>query len=737
MKNPLLTVFASLLAFGTASLIHAASIVSVNYTPEASVMSPEELAGAPGVRTGYWNNALTLGANTSYELVAGSIMDNQGIPVTGLGISLFTGNAGSTSQRGNPPGGTAPALVNDGRMFRTVTDKFEGAEGSISITGIPYAKYSLYFYVYPDSAGGGERGGYFTVTNGAGVAQTRWLKGGTGANQTIPLPNPDTGEGYIQSKTATKPSTFADIQAGHYVVLSDLTDANIVVYYSAVGSGAGGVTGGDTVRRLKFSGFQITEATTAALTGLSLATPIPMLYTGNPQSFTVPLVGNYSDGSTAPLGGATGVSYASSDLRVFTVSSQGQIQPGQSGNANLEVRYQTHSLTQQVSVIGPVAVRPILPVDPLYRGARNLQVTALADFPDGQFDVNVTRFAGVAFSGGPASVVTVSTNGLLNAVGEGAFTLSATYAGVQGQNDAAGTVLPYDPPQPEDGKLALSFNLLSGQAMAFDHLSGAPGVRVGYWNNIAGLTGSRNTVTLDPAATFDSAGQTHEGLRVSVTGGTGGPSTRGTQSGNESTMFYGVYDQYNGIPGSIQITGLPFANYDAYFYVVSGDADNRPGHFSVGEQTRWVLNTRSFGIPDNDGAGYVESVTTNTPISVAEIEPGNYVRFPNLSGTSLNVQFVADGADVIADADASAPRLKFSGFQIIGVPAPALKAARVDASHIRISWPASATGYVLKSNTVLNGAWNAVGTTPTADGNNLTVTVPVDASGAYFILHKP
>lgn len=737
MRSFVFSFLAMSAGLATAAPLEAAGIISVNYTTEAGAMLPEDVAGAPGVRTAYWNNAFTGGANTTYGLVDGTVYDHQGAVISGLSISLFTGNGGSTTQRGNPPGGTAPALVNDGRMFRNVTDKFEGAEGSITLNGIPYAQYDLYFYAYPDAGGGGERGGYFTVTNSTGVAQTRWLKGGTGANTTVPLPNPDTGEGYLESRTATPPASFADIQAGQFVVLSDLTDPYVEVYYTAVGAGAGGVAGGDGVRRLKVSGFQIVEATSAALTGLALASPIPSLYSGNPQGFPVPLVGSYADGSTAPLSGAAGVVYGSSDSNVFTVTAEGRIQPHAVGAANLQVRYEGHSLTEPVSVVGPVAIRPVLQVEPLYLGARNLQITLLADFPDGQTDVNATAFGGVTFAGTPASVITVSTSGLLNTVGEGAFNLSASYAGVVGQTEPAGVVLPYDPPQPEDGKVAFSFNIQSGQTMAFNHLAGAPGVRVGYWNNIVGLTGSMNTVNLESGAIYDSAGRTYDGLMAAVTGGTGLASTRGTQSGNESTMFFGVYDQFNGTPGQIQVTGLPFASYDAYFYAVSGDADNRPGHFKIGDQTRWILNTRSLGIPDNDGFGYVEAVNTTPPSSVAEVQPGNYVMFPNLTGSTLNVEFVADGADVVPDADAAAPRLKFSGFQLVGVLAPVLEVSRGGTSQLRLAWPASASGFGLESNTVLDGTWTTVDLAPTREGDQLTVTVPTTGAAAYYRLARP
>ncbi|MBM3879156.1 MAG: hypothetical protein FJ387_05485 [Verrucomicrobia bacterium] len=622
-------------------------------------------------------------------------------------------------------------------MFQTVTDKFQPAEGTITINGIPYPEYQLYFYVYPDSGGGGERGGYFTLTAGDGTVHTRWLKGGTGPNTTIPLPDPATGSGYVLSTTSIQPATFGDVQAGHYVVISGLTDANVMVRYTAVGAGAGGVSGGDGTRRLKVSGFQIVETIRAPVTSLALASPIPGLYAGNPAGYGVQVLATHSDGSTQPLNNLEGATYASSNTAIFTVTSQGVVQPLGAGSAQIEVAFGNLSLSETVTVLRPDRVRPSVAVDPLYVGATEVQIALVADFSDGAVDVNVTKFLGVTFSGGPAGVVEVTAEGLLAAVGAGSYRVGATYAGVSGQADPAGTALPYTPPQPDGGRVAISFNLHSGNRMLFNDLAGAPGVRVGYWNNVSGLTGSRNAVVLAAGAVRDSAGRV-SGLSAEITGGTSGAgaSTRGSQTGHESTMFNGVYDQYNGIPGVIALRGLPFATYDAYFYALSGDADNRVGHFTIGAETRWLVNSRGIPIPDNDGFGYVESQTTTAPTSVFEVDPGNYVKFSNLTGSSLDIAFAADGSEVVFDSD-GAPRLKFAGFQLVGVLAPALRLTWKDPGHLRLAWPAAAQGYTLKSSTALGGAWTTVNLTPTLEGNELTVTLPTDGARAFYVLEKP
>lgn len=70
------------------------------------------------------------------------------------------------------------------------------------------------------------------------------------------------------------------------------------------------------------------------------------------------------------------------------------------------------------------------------------------------------------------------------------------------------------------------------------------------------------------------------------------------------------------------------------------------------------------------------------------------------------------------------------------VQAIALSASRVG-QNIVISWPASASGYVLESTPALGGAitWSTVSTPPQQVGDQLTVTLGVTNSGQFFRLH--
>lgn len=735
--NSRLAVFSYCIAAGLLLRLdsHAAKVISVSITPSESAMDyTGDIAGAPGVRVIEWSNALTGGGGSTFVFNDGELYDSDSQPVSGLTISIYTGNGGSTSTRGNPPGGTAPALENDGRMLRTVTDKFQGEEGVIAVRGVPFSKYTLYFYAYPDAGGGGERGGYFTLTTTNGTDHTRWLKGGEGANSTIPLPDPATGDGYVVSTTSTQPATFDDIDPGHYVSIPGLTDSDVDIRYSAVGGGAGNVAGGDGARRLKFAGFQIVEASSGQVTELRLDSAIPELYAGNPQGFTALVLAVRDDGSSEPLRNLEGAVFASTDPEVVTVSGQGVVYPGRSGTARLEATYEGLSLSEPVTVLQPTAVRPLVSADPIFLGAFDVPISLLADFPDGAVDVDVSGFQSLLFSGGPAGVVQVTPEGLLTAVGVGDFYVAATYDGVSGETNPAGTILPYDPPQPEDGLVSLGFNLLSGQGMAFNDLAGVPGVRAGYWNNVADMTAG-GTAVLGAGSVRDSTGAVMSTLQVEATGGTGGPSTRGAQDGNESTMFYGVYDQFDGVPGTLVLEGIPFGTYDAYFYVLSGDANNRVGHFTIGDETRWIRNSQAQPIPDNEGNGYLEAETTSVPASVNDVDPGNYVRFEGLRGSSLSVEFVADGSDVLPDSD-GAPRLKFAGLQLVGAPAHRLTDVSLapGPQSIDLTWSA----FVGKIYDIAGSAtpldpdgWNPVITNIVADSHTLTQSVPMSAGYVF------
>jgi hypothetical protein len=73
---------------------------------------------------------------------------------------------------------------------------------------------------------------------------------------------------------------------------------------------------------------------------------------------------------------------------------------------------------------------------------------------------------------------------------------------------------------------------------------------------------------------------------------------------------------------------------------------------------------------------------------------------------------------------------------IVQAAAPSLSATR-EGTNLRITWPASATGYTLQSITNLNlTAWNSLQTPTTPNGANFEVVVPMTGQNQFFRLQK-
>lgn len=214
-------------------------------------MTPAEVAGASGARFANWNNLnVTSGSGSMTNLV-----DSNGAQVTGVSVSLSGGNGSSTFSRG------LASPSNDTRVFDTVYDKFDGTATTVTVTGIPYGAYDVYFYMADDGAA---RGGSFTVGG-----STYYLRGGAGTPTS-------SGTGYVQS-TDTTFNSGADTQA-NYVKFTGLT-GTLTATFTAVNQG-------DSVQRLKFPGFQIVG--TAAPANTAPGTPSGVTITANSStSYTI------------------------------------------------------------------------------------------------------------------------------------------------------------------------------------------------------------------------------------------------------------------------------------------------------------------------------------------------------------------------------------------------------------------------------------------------------------------
>lgn len=73
-------------------------------------------------------------------------------------------------------------------------------------------------------------------------------------------------------------------------------------------------------------------------------------------------------------------------------------------------------------------------------------------------------------------------------------------------------------------------------------------------------------------------------------------------------------------------------------------------------------------------------------------------------------------------------------------PAPGIVVGPIVGNQLTLSWPASPVGFVLEtSSSVGTGAvWSInVGATPTANGDLVTVTLPVGGATQFYRLRKP
>jgi len=184
----------------------------------------------------------------------------------------------------------------------------------------------------------------------------------------------------------------------------------------------------------------------------------------------------------------------------------------------------------------------------------------------------------------------------------------------------------------------ISFNICKDVEMRPSDLAGAES-RVGNWNNIKDLQ-KGTSVTLGKV--LDKSGAVVPGMKVAMKGGNGARSFDGWGEINDEMMFRGLYDQFDGEPTTIEITGVPYAKYDVYFYR-GDDGEQRAGKFKIGDVERVIKGGR--GNPCADGTEYAEGF--------------NFTKFENITGAVLKASFTA------TFAGDKAQRNKVVGFQIV------------------------------------------------------------------------
>lgn len=226
-----------------------AQIISVNLTPGGTAfgttpttLASSDLAGAPGVRTNDWNNI------TSASFSGASLVDSSGSTVSGLTLTVSGPNPNTRNNVGS-------ASQNDYTVFNTVIDISSSA--SISLSGIPYNAYDLFFYIFPETTSTTARGGHITIGS-----TTYYVNGGNGANA-VSMPGTD-GSGYVLSTATTLLASQST--PGNYVKFTGLTGSSQTV--SLVSDNFG-----DNTPRLKVGGFQLVavpEPSTLAMLGMGV-----------------------------------------------------------------------------------------------------------------------------------------------------------------------------------------------------------------------------------------------------------------------------------------------------------------------------------------------------------------------------------------------------------------------------------------------------------------------------------
>lgn len=226
-------------------------------------------------------------------------------------------------------------------------------------------------------------------------------------------------------------------------------------------------------------------------------------------------------------------------------------------------------------------------------------------------------------------------------------------------------------------------------------------VRLPWWNNLVGPASEGEVVSTTRVTNH--LGVPLNGVTVTWTAG----STTTGQYTNSGTLKFGpdkvtanalthdenlyssAFEQYNGAPSTLQITGIPYPSYDAIVYVYDNGSD-KGGTITANGVTYGIRG--GAGNPNVNGNGYVQS--TDSATSGTAVQSGNYVRFSGLTGT-LTATFNATAMG------SSTQRLRIAGFQIVSntpVPAPSAvpsAPASFTASggnqQVALNWSLSAT----------------------------------------------
>jgi len=521
-------------------------------------------------------------------------------------------------------------------------------------------------------------------------------------------------------------TTWSSINGGNYGEFTGLTNSHTRVWFGPLGATSvtddlgNTVTGGSSAPRFKQAGYQIQQVILNTPTNIAFLSPVwTNLLVGNPATVSVMVESQNADGSSNDITGQIGMAYSSGNTNIFTVSSIGIISPRlQAGTTNLVAKYTgswgTLSATQAVSVLAPTSLTPTVDKTLLYIGQNGVidftKPHLFAGYKDPVLtNVEVTSFNGITIGNSTPATISLS-NGLITATAVGNFGINGSYGGLNAILNPAGSVQYFVPVGNPGISVKLTDQLPpSSHAMNFTALSGVPGgtantdvsglgVRLPYWNNlvtpsVVGISSSQLSAPLDSGGNVLS-NVVIQFSAVTSDGGTTRPSVPLITT-NESQAWgtywdLGVNHNANLTPnpggitasntGYIIFSNVPYAHYDVYCYLYndnSGGNDSgaeRVGEFSIGGVTKYRINDPAalptYGPTSDGSAGYAEATDSNPPngvptsINDGNLTVGNFVRFTDVTNSTLVVNFAAMASDIISLA-AVDPRLRLVGFQIV------------------------------------------------------------------------
>jgi hypothetical protein len=384
-------------------------------------MTFHDLSGITGARVGYWNNMVMSFGNVTNEI--DNPFDYQGNILTNTIVQVLPN---ATAYAGLVTTGTR--TTNESIMFNTYFD--QGANNGTSqnsyivVSNIPYATYDAYFYFYNDNSNlGTNRPGQVTID---GVTQYRIN------NMAYPATPDNNGNGYAQAiQPASTPTSVTQVPYGNFIKFSSLTDAVLNVTWGAVGQDvfldAAGVT------RVRLAGFQIVEFPPGTVTNIYLQSPVPNQLPGNPASYNVTVLADFTGGTKGyPI--TPFCTFSSSNTNIFNVDVNGSIWPGlTAGTATLTASYQTNTALAGVTNLAPTAVKVVAIPGTVYTngslGLISAQASAYANFL-GTNNVNISSFNSVFFVDQGSPVCFLATNGAITASNVlGSASLGVSYLG--------------------------------------------------------------------------------------------------------------------------------------------------------------------------------------------------------------------------------------------------------------------------------------------------------------------